>query len=291
MYTPSRLRAKKRLKTCDNVAMSTKKVRSVSFREYAILGVVALIGLLMYGGSIERAPLASAETQFVERTAQGLQIVPASCPSSPHYRGECSGNPDDEGDNGDNGDNRGGDDVSVLLVLPPNPEGTCPVGYTLNNGWCVFYGCPAGYHIEGGQCVLDQESGQCTARYFCVGNNLYQRNAQCVETLNQECAFGCAGGGCFTAPPGGGNITVTPSLVRSGERTTVAWTTNGMVEDSCVVVENNPEITDTGSGENNSFVSSVIRQQTSYVLTCETEEDGTFTDSATVNIIPIFEEN
>jgi hypothetical protein len=40
-----------------------------------------------------RQPLASSETRFVETSPSGMQIVPASCPSAPHYDGECSGGP------------------------------------------------------------------------------------------------------------------------------------------------------------------------------------------------------
>src|SRR6202171_5057663 len=43
--------------------------------------------------SQERTPLSSAETRFVETSPSGMQIVPASCPSQPHYTGECSGAP------------------------------------------------------------------------------------------------------------------------------------------------------------------------------------------------------
>lgn len=268
--------------------MSTKKVHRVSLGEYTILATVAVIGLVVYGSSIERAPLASAETQFVERSVQGLQIVPASCPSSPHYTGECSGVP---GEGGSGGSGTGGSG-SVPLILPPNPEGSCPVGYTLNNGWCVFYGCPAGYHVAGGQCVAEEESGQCIARYYCVGNDVYRRNAQCVEFGPIEhCAFGCSGGGCLPPPPGSGNITATPTLIRSGERSVIAWTTNDMAEDSCTVTENNPDITDVEDGLNGSFTSSQIRQQTTYTLMCTTVDGDAFVDSVKVNILPVFQES
>ena len=34
--------------------------------------------------------LSSSETNFVEKTSKGLTVVPASCPSDPHYAGDCS---------------------------------------------------------------------------------------------------------------------------------------------------------------------------------------------------------
>ena len=55
-----------------------------------ILAVAVFFGLFV--GAAERASLASAETQFVEYSKSGMQIVPASCESNPpyeHYDGEC----------------------------------------------------------------------------------------------------------------------------------------------------------------------------------------------------------
>lgn len=37
-----------------------------------------------------RPAIASSETRFSEHTAHGLQVVPASCPSNPHYVGQCN---------------------------------------------------------------------------------------------------------------------------------------------------------------------------------------------------------
>lgn len=249
--------------------------------ELVASGVAIFALLMIFSMADSRAPIASSETRFVEYSEGGMQIVPASCPSNPHTETE--------------------NECTIISYSQSSYDpgysqssyssGSCPLGFSNQGGECVFVGCPQGYILQNGQCVPVGNNGQCTPTYFCVGNSQYQRNAQCVETLVQNCAFGCSGGGCLSAPPGEGNIIVSPSLVRSAERTTVSWTTSGMVEDSCVVIENNPEITDTGSGESDSFLSSPIRQQTSYTLTCEREDESTFTDSATVNVIPLFEEN
>jgi hypothetical protein len=65
-----------------------------------------------------------------------------------------------------------------------------------------------------------------------------------------------------------------------------------MVPDSCTVVENNPDIADSWTGNTGSKTSGAIRQQTSYTLTCARggEGGGTFTDNAVVNVIPVFQE-
>lgn len=234
---------------------------------------------MLFNTAESRAPIASSETRFVEYSKGGMQIVPASCPSNPHFAGECTVIIDSYSQS------------SYSEYAQGTYSGTCPIGYTRTDGGeCQFTGCPEGFVLENGTCVAPPQNNQC-APYYCVGPNLYQNNAQCVGFLVQNCAFGCSGSGCLPAPPGNGNITVTPALVRSGERTTVAWETSGMVEESCYVVENNPTINDSGAGETNSFVTSPIRQQTSYTLICTTQDDEEFRDSATVNIIPIFEES
>ncbi|MFZ2886937.1 MAG: hypothetical protein WA021_03905 [Minisyncoccia bacterium] len=164
---------------------------------------------------------------------------------------------------------------------------TCPLGYSLQNKTCVFAGCPGGYSNIGGQCVVD--APQCTSSYYCSGNNLFQRNAQCVESFNQTCVFGCTGGGCVSAPPGSGKIIAVPALVRSGEKSVITWDTSDML--SCSVLENNPKIQDSDSRVRGTFISSALTEQTSYTLMCEKEGGGTFSDSATVNILPVFEED
>lgn len=59
-------------------------------RELLFLLGVIVVGFFMFGGSASRAPISSAEVQFTDPSASGLAIVPASCPSSPHYDGQCS---------------------------------------------------------------------------------------------------------------------------------------------------------------------------------------------------------
>lgn len=72
--------------------MKHRVTLSVSFKEIAWLAAcTALIaGAFLYAQAEGRAPLASVETRFVETSASGLQIIPASCPSNPHNDGSCS---------------------------------------------------------------------------------------------------------------------------------------------------------------------------------------------------------
>src|SRR3989344_5593804 len=55
----------------------------------AVLVAVAILATLLNS----RQPFASSEVQFTDSSASGLAIVPASCPSSPHYAGECDPSP------------------------------------------------------------------------------------------------------------------------------------------------------------------------------------------------------
>lgn len=388
------------------------------------IAVVAFGALgMLFTGLDGRTPIASSETQFVELSESGLQIVPASCPSSPHYSGECDGIPPptscsitsnpstiDSGQSSTIGWNSdaGGifSDSGATYVINPTigsvgssgtravsptettqytftvdippffgfgganytcqttvtvtgpqcpagqtwngtqcvcpagttwngsqcvddgptwcpagqtwngtqcvcPAGTtwngtqcvddsCPLGYTRVNGVCTYTGCPTGYILVNGQCVLDNNP-QCTPMNYCagpdingdgIGDEIWRRDAQCTESrVNEACPFGCSGGGCLPAPPGQGNITAQPTLVRSGEPSTITWTTNEMEPGSCTVSEDNPEISDARTGLNNgSFLSSPIRQQTTYTLRCTSLDGTTFTDSARVNVIPSWEE-
>jgi hypothetical protein len=184
----------------------------------------------------------------------------------------CSPPPDEEDDND---------------PPPPPPPTNCPVGYTLQNNACVFTGCPSGFTLQGSACVM--VITQCTPGNFCIGNNLYHRNTQCTQSLVQNCIFGCSGNSCRSAPQGTGNIVALPSLVTVGGTATVSWQTSGM--ESCVVTDNNPQITTNRTGESGSFTTGALNQQTVFTLTCDRDSGGSFTDSVTVNIVPVFIEN
>ena len=146
--------------------------------------------------------------------------------------------------------------------------------------------CPAGYTVQNGICT--PPAGQCTAQYFCQGNDLYQRTAQCTNQFVQHCTWGCGGNGCLGPPHPTGNITATPSLVRREDTTVVSWTTQYTT--SCTVTENNPDITDSWTGASGTHTSSPLTQQTIYTLTCTGVDGSTLTDRVTVNIVPIEDE-
>lgn len=89
-------------------------------------------------------------------------------------------------------------------------------------------------------------------------------------------------------------INATPSIVKPGETTLVSWNASNVAASSCIVTGSNG---DGGSGVTGwigaisaGIHSSVIKQQTVYTLTCLGLDGTPLTESTTVNIIPMFEE-
>ena len=198
------------------------------FKRQEIIAIAILAGVLFsaafFDGANQKTAFVSPEVQFADASQSGLSIVPASCPSNPHYSGECSSTP------------------------PPPPPPSC------------------------------------TAGYFCQGNDLYYRTAQCTNSFIQACAWGCAGSSCNPPPPPTGTISVVPALVHSGETTQVSWSATNV--DSCNVTEDNPTITDAWSGANGTQTSSEIDRKTKYKLSCTGIDGSDLVATATVNIVP-----
>ena len=134
-------------------------------REIVLLILCALVlaGFAL-AGKADRAPLASAETRFVERSASGLQIVPASCPSAPpHFYGDtglpnCSAGGADGAAAGGGGAGGGGSQsptYNLLMYLYVSPDAvSCGqegvVSWTSSGGeeTCEVYG-PSGLFGSG----------------------------------------------------------------------------------------------------------------------------------------------
>jgi hypothetical protein len=180
---------------------------------------------------------------------------------------------------------------------------SCPVGYEEDGGQCVFIGCPAGYSDQNDQCVfvechsgytqetvngeIECVASQCTPQYLCGDDgNLYYEDNSCNETLYKQCAYGCSGGQC--SPPPAGQIvsfSVSPSIVQKGESATVAWSAVNV--SSCSISGTNG---DSWTGINGSQPSSPILGQTIYTLNCVGEDGNPVSGTATVNIVPNFNE-
>lgn len=143
--------------------------------------------------------------------------------------------------------------------------------------------------------------GSCVEQYYCSGNTRYHRydsGGQCVNDNLGACQWGCLSGQCLPPPESEVDIWVAPALVRPGNTTLAQWTATDV--DSCTVSEDNSEIDDSWSGAEigcgggscaSSHQSSEITRRTKYTLTCVGLDDETYTDTATVNIVPVWIEN
>ncbi|OGG80296.1 hypothetical protein A3A39_03435 [Candidatus Kaiserbacteria bacterium RIFCSPLOWO2_01_FULL_54_13] len=130
-------------------------------------------------------------------------------------------------------------------------------------------------------------AASCTAQYYCSGNDLYYRESSCTTRFIERCSYLCSGGACVPAPVPTGDITVSPALVRLGETTKVTWVTANVT--SCTVTAGNG---DSWSGLSSPAGGQTTRQivtATIYTLSC-TGPGGNLTDTATVNILPVFQE-
>lgn len=250
----------------------------------------------------------SAETRFVEKSTNGMQIVPASCPSNPHSSGECS--PPSQPSSGctitaspssiTSGQSSvigwssatSYDDPYTRTISPTIGSvawsGTWSVAptqtttYTLtgtHNSSGSNYSCSTTVTVTG---------GTCTPQYYCTGNDLYYTNASCSNSLVQACAWGCSYGACLVPPEPTGEITANPALVRSGRTSQITWEANNV--ESCTVTEDNPDINDSWTGATGTRTSSAITQLTTYTLRCIDLTGEEFLDYAKVNVIPIWEE-
>jgi hypothetical protein len=204
---------------------------------------------------------------------------------------------------------------TTISVLPPThcPEGQvlggdglcrnpqCPAGQTLgSDGLCTTVACPTGYTLgSNGQC----QANNCPATmYYCgtgeTANSLYQRSYSaapaCAPTnsLYAVCTYGCSGGACNPAPAAAdATLTVRPMLVRRGGTVQVTW--NSVDTISCTVTSTGG---DAWTGRFGTLLSSPIMQQTTFTLTCIARSrsvgaaGATITRTATVNVIPIFDE-
>ncbi len=286
----------------------------------AILALLAL-ALSVFGGNSHRISL-SPEVKFTDSSAGGLRIVPASCPSAPHFVGECDSVPCSASSApgacqcpaGYRSTAAGGRAICIPECSGSGcaPSGGCPTGYVFDRSQCVFSGCPAGYTLSGTQCVANR----CSDSYACRGDDLYHTDANCNAAFVESCAFGCGGSSCLgppspeftpfdaTSPSGGfrasGHLQVHPTLVKSGDTSQVYWNVS-KVSDCTVTGTNGDSWTGPFSGTAGKTTGHISNQVT-YTLTCyylsRSSSDGVggprgaqaFSEQATVNVVPFFQE-
>ncbi|MBL4644656.1 MAG: hypothetical protein JKX80_02200 [Candidatus Pacebacteria bacterium] len=138
---------------------------------------------------------------------------------------------------------------------------------------------------------IPTSAATCTSAYFCLDSStLYLRDNQCTETFVQSCSNGCSQGSCVVVPPPplppsiSINLQAIPSLVALNATTQVSWSSTNV--DSCSVTGDNG---DSFTGTSGTKTSSSIVSTTVYTLSC-TGDAGTQTDTATVRLVPAWQE-
>jgi hypothetical protein len=160
----------------------------------------------------------------------------------------------------------------------------------LNVGWIDFADASTQY-------------GTCTPAYACSGDTIEYTDSSCIVTDVTTCqapAFCSAGSPqclypsmtftSFTDSNGqerSGNLQVAPTLVPRNTTTTVYW--NVQNAQSCTVTGNGNSWSGTSSGASGE-VSNPIAAQLTYTLTCIDDQGSTTTESASVNVVPIYQE-
>lgn len=160
-------------------------------------------------------------------------------------------------------------------------SGTCPAGTTGTPPNCsAITSCPIGTTGTPPNCV-------CTPTNICSGNNVVN---SCTGELVQACVAPsiCSGGSCIMPAPSVISWQVAPLLVPSGNTTHVSWEVRNV--SSCSVSGTNG---DSWTGLTGAEVSGPINTQTVFTLHCIAlagSGAANVTRSATVNIVPVFQE-
>ena len=134
----------------------------------------------------------------------------------------------------------------------------------------------------------------CTPTYSCSGQNVINN---CTGAVVQSCSYQCGTGACILPPPPTfnpdaesdttGHLQVRPSFIRRGGTTRVYWNVSNV--SSCSVSGGADNWTGASSGEGGR-TSSPLLQRTTFTLSCTGFDESTVEESATVNILPVFQE-
>ena len=100
----------------------------------------------------------------------------------------------------------------------------------------------------------------------------------------QSCSWGCSAGQCLPEPVTTLTFTMTPLLIQKGHTVTVSWSTS--LIDSCSITSNNSDSWTDTSGTKKP--SKQIMGQTIFTASCISTDGSILTQSATVNLVPVF---
>jgi len=164
---------------------------------------------------------------------------------------------------------------------PPNCSvaASCPLGYSGTPPNCVADpACPAGETWNGTQCV-------CSPSNICSGLNVVN---SCTGAIVRTCVYQCSAGACVIPAPVVVEWKVSPLVVPAGNSSTATWEVKNV--SSCSVTTTGG---DSWTGLTGTKVSRPIFNQTVFTLTCQPLPGSgaePVTRTATVNIVPVFQE-
>jgi hypothetical protein len=140
----------------------------------------------------------------------------------------------------------------------------------------------------------------CVSQNICSGDTVINSCTNEVVENGNCSAQGqiCSAGACIVPPPPSdapfstftGHLTAKPALVHTGETTKVYWNISDVVDSSCSVTGNGNSWTGLAFSGSGGKTTSRITSQTIYTLSCTGIDHSIFTETATVNIIPVFQE-
>ncbi len=140
--------------------------------------------------------------------------------------------------------------------------------------------------------------GSCTASYSCSGNTIEYTNTSCQSSPTTTCtapAFCSAGSSvCLYPQPTfmlGGHLHAAPDILPKGTPTTLFWDVQNVA--SCTVSGSDGEYWSGSSSGSSGQVTTAINQQVVFTLTCQALSGVTppsFSESTTVNVLPVFQE-
>lgn len=143
-------------------------------------------------------------------------------------------------------------------------------------------------------------TGQCAVQYACSANSIVRTNVSCDTEVIATCEtpFFCSAGSavCLSNEPefvssgdGSGHLQVRPSIVARNSPARVYWNVENV--ESCEVSGSNGQSWSGTASAAGGTVTAGIIQRTTFTLTCERLDGGTFSESAVVNLVPIFNES
>ncbi len=163
----------------------------------------------------------------------------------------------------------GSDTVGWLdFAYSTNP---CPNGNG-QSGQCTS--CDPGYTLIGGVCYVQCPNGQGAA-------------GSCTSCNS---GYALSGGNCVL--PAGSitkNLKAVPPRVKSGDKTTLSWTTTGMTSCSLKRSDTGATVSTALSSPANGVDATNIIQTTTFTLTCQ-DNVQSYTSTATVGLLPVFQE-